>query len=232
MIETVLILPFIMIVIVLLIYLGWNFRRLALVSNMDRYSVWEQVTPGSPGPDIQRLPREVRNPRLNNAFFGLNNDNALALDEWRRNDGYLPQAHEDLREQQADETYSYFDAFLEDSPRGVRERFVVTHEHLNDALEQMGMTDQMRNRFGHNRLNGDWRYANGIRYAGQDDGWVPSGYRVVPGQALRDVFYAELDDRLEGYDSSGNDIASATRALYRSYPAYRGPKVGDESHED
>ena len=229
--ETVLVLPFIMFVIVLLVYFGWNFRRLALVTNMDRYAVWEQVTPGSPGPDIQRLQQEVRNPRLNNMFFGLNNDQGLTLDEWARNDGYRPQAHQELLEQQADETYSYFDAFLGASPGGIRERFVISHDHLTDSLDQMGMSDTMRNKFGHQRLNGDWRYANGIRND-SDDGWVASGYRVAPGNALRDVFFAELDDQLEAYSSNGNTLADAIQAFYSSYPGYRGPRVGDESHDD
>lgn len=226
MMETVFILPFIMLVVVLLIYLGWNFRRFALVTNMDRYSVWEQVTPGSPGPDIQRRPAEDRNPRLNNTFFELHDDQAVTLDEWRHNDGYRPQAHNDLRDQQADETYSYFDEFLDRNRGGLRERFVAKHEHISDAFEAMGMTDTMRNKKGHNRLHGDWRYANGIRYDADFETWVPSGYRVTPGTALREVFYIDLDERLERY-SDNNPLARAIRDFYMSYPAYRGPTVGN-----
>lgn len=230
MVETVLILPFVMIVIVLLIYLGWNFRRLALVTNMDRYVVWDQVTPGAPGPGLQRLSTEVRNPRLNNAFFGLNNDNGLVLEEYRLNDGYQPEAHEDLLQQQADETYSYFDAFIDSNPAGIRERMVARHDHLTDSLQQMGMADEMRNRFGHRRLNGDWRYANGVRYADDEVGWMAGGYRVSPARGLIDVFFAQIDDTLEGYDD--NEIARASRNLYTSYPAYHGPRVRDETHND
>ncbi|MGB0766681.1 MAG: TadE/TadG family type IV pilus assembly protein, partial [Phycisphaeraceae bacterium] len=135
--ETVLVMPFIMLAMVLIIYLGWNFRRLAQVTNMDRYAVWELATPGSPGPDLQGIQADLRNPRLNNAFFGLNGDQALTLDELRSSQGYTPQPHENLRDQQTDETYAYFDDFLENNPRAIHQRFTARHDHSID-LERFG----------------------------------------------------------------------------------------------
>ena len=75
-------------------------------------------------------------------------------------------------------------------------------------------------------MNGDWRYVNGIRYNGSKQKWEPSNSRrVVPGEALRDVFFAELDDGLEPYDNNGNNLAGAIRDFYLAYPRYRGPDV-------
>lgn len=225
MVETVFLLPFVFLIILLLIFLGWQFRRMAQLTNMDRYAVWEQVTPGSPGPDIQRLEREDRNPRLNQAFFGLTSDQADQVDELFRNDGYMPQAHEDLRAQLSDETFSYFDHFITHNPRAIRERFVARHPHISETITEMGIDQDMRNGIGHSRLNGDWRYVNGIRRT--SNGWQPGDYRVTPGSSLREVFFAEFDDNIERYDNESNPLAGAIRDFYRAYPGYRGPQVTD-----
>ncbi len=229
MVETVIILPFVMVMLVLIIYLGWNFRRASQITNMDRYAVWEEVTPGSPGPDTQRRQDTIRNPRLNNTFFGLTGDQALTLDEHLDRRDYTPQGHEDLRDMQADETYSYYEEFLERSPTALFERFAATHEHISDMLEQMGMSVLTRNSMGHSRMNGDWRYANGVTFNGARNIWTPAGYRVTPGESLREVFFAEFDDGLEPYDSGGNNLAKAIREFYLSYPEYRGPDVENDS---
>jgi len=225
MVETVIILPFVMAVIVLLIYLGWNFRRQAQVTNMDRYAVWQRVTPGASGPNAQHVPAEMRNPRMNNAFYGLTGDQARQLDELRDNPGYTPRSHETLRDRQADETYSYFNEFLERNPRAIEQRFTAKHDQINTALERMGMSNTTRDPKGHSRLNGDWRYVNGIRYNGGLSKWVPANGRVSPGSAMREVFFAEMDDGLEVYDSRGNKLANAIRNFYLSYPGYRGPDI-------
>jgi hypothetical protein len=230
--ETVLVMPFIMVALMLIVYLGWNFRRVAQVTNMDRYAVWESVTPGAPGPDAQHLAQEMRNPRLNNAFFELNGDQANDLDELNANNNnvYLPEGHRDLRDQQTDETYSYFDEFLERNPTGQRQRFSATHsQSVNTDL--LGLSDLVRNSHGHSRMNGDWRYANGIRYNSDRAVWEPANRRVVPGEALREVFFVDLDDGLEPYDDNGNNLAGAIRDFYLAYPAYVGPEVGSSNSE-
>ena len=231
MMETVLVMPFIMLALMLIIYLGWNFRRLAQVTNMDRYAVWEQVTPGAPGPDQQGMQLDMRNPRLNNAFYGLNGDQAEELTELRENRGYMPRGHEQLRDQQADETYSYVDEFLERNPRGINQRFTATH--TSDVnIDLLGLSDLTRNGDGHSRMNGDWRYLNGVRFNSSKQKWEPANLRVTPGSALREVFYVDLDDGLEPYDDdSDNNLAGAIRRFYLSYPGYRGPEVGSNNSE-
>ncbi|MEO0475687.1 MAG: hypothetical protein AAF085_06940 [Planctomycetota bacterium] len=230
--ETVLVMPFIMIAIMLIVYLGWNFRRTAQVTNMDRYAVWESVTPGAPGPDAQGMAQDIRNPRLNNAFFSLNGDQANDLDELRETQGvrYLPEGHRDLRDQQVDETYSYFDEFLERNPTGLRQRFSARHnQSMNTQL--LGLSDLNRNSTGHARLNGDWRFANGVRYNSDKGKWEPGNQRVVPGEALREVFFAEMDDGLERYDDGENNLAGAIRDFYLAYPGYVGPEIGSRDSE-
>ena len=229
--ETVLVMPFIALALVLIVYLGWNFRRLAQVTNMDRYAVWEAVTPGAPGPDAQGIPQEMRNPQLNNAFYGLNGDQAGDLDELRDNVGYLPAGHRELRDQQNDETYSYFEEFLDRNPRGVQQRFTATHsQSVNTDL--LGLSDLTRNGMGHSRMNGDWRFVNGVTYNSSKEKWEPANRRVVPGESLREVFFVDLDDGLEPYDDeSDNNLAGAIRDFYLAYPGYRGPELGSSNSE-
>lgn len=230
--ETVLIMPFIMISLMLIVYLGWNFRRLAQVTNMDRYAIWESVTPGAPGPDAQGISQAVRNPQLNSAFFGLTNDQAVTLDELRVTQGvaYLPEGHEQLRDQQTDETYAYFEEFLEINPTGIRQRFSATHTQSVNT-DFLGLSELIRNSHGHSRLNGDWRFVNGVAYNADLEKWQPSSLRVVPGESLRETFFAELDEGLETYDDNGNNLAGAIRDFYLAYPGYIGPDVGSTNSE-
>lgn len=230
--ETVLVMPFIVLAIMLIVYLGWNFRRMAQVTNMDRYVVWDSVTPGAPGPKTQGLPQDMRNPQLNVAFYGTNKDQAIDLDELRSTDGvrYLPQGHEDLRDRQADETYAYFEEFLNRSPTGLRQRFSSTHNQSMNT-ELLGLSDLVRNGEGHSRMNGDWRFADGIRYNGSRETWEPWGRRVAPGESLREVFFVDLDDGLEPYDDGENNLAGAIRDFYLAYPGYVGPELGSRNSE-
>lgn len=230
--ETVLIMPFIAISLVLIVYLGWNFRRLAQVTNVDRYVVWESVTPGSPGPDVQGIAQDMRNPQLNNAFFGLNGDLASDLDELQTTQGtrYTPEGHQELRDTLADETYAYFDQFLDRNPAALRQRFSATHKQsINTDL--LGLSDLARNGDGHSRMNGDWRFLNGVAWNSSKNKWEPNSRRVVPGEAMRGVFFAEIDDGLEPYDDDSNTLAGAIRDFYLAYPGYVGPDVGSDSQE-
>lgn len=229
MMETVLVMPFIMLALVLIVYLGWNFRRLAQVTNMDRYAVWESVTPGAPGPDTQGLEQPMRNPRLNKVFFELNSDQAVELDELHStgNNRYLPEGHRVLRDQQTDEAYSYFNEFLNRNPRGNRQRFTSTHnQSVNTRL--LDLTDFTRDRHGHSRMNGDWRYLNGIEYDSERDKWQPARPRVSPASSLREVFFAEFDDGLDSL-SSDNEYATGVRQFYQSYPPYAGPEIDEDT---
>lgn len=230
--ETVLVLPFIMLALVLIVYLGWNFRRIAQVTNMDRYAVWESVTPGAPGPDAQGLPQDMRNPQLNAAFFGLTGDEANDLDELRDDQGvrYLPEGHRALRDRQADEAFAYFDEFLGRSPAGLRQQFSARHDQSVNT-ELLGLSDFVRNGLGHSRLNGDWRFADGIRFNSERQQWEPGNRQVSPGQSLREVFFINLDDGLEPFDSNGNNLAGAIREFYLSYPGYVGPEIGATNRE-
>lgn len=219
--ETVMITPILMIVIVLIMYLGWNFRRLERITNMDRYESWRQVTPGTTGPQQAEI---LAHQPLNDAFFGDTSDQARILDTANnRGRTAIPEAHRRLQQQTADETFAYLESLLNNSPTNHYERFEARHDQVSPYLAAL-MSDQTRNRTGHRRLNGDWRYANGVTYNGEKQKWEPDGYRVAPGPALREVFFVELDEALQPYTTT-NDLAAAIRDFYTSYPEYRGPEI-------
>ena len=251
--ETVLVMPFIMLSLMLIVYLGWNFRRLAQVTNMDRYVAWGEVTPGSTGPGLGE------SGQMNEAFFGLNGDQALTISGLGNDAGYLPEGHRVLRDEQTDETYAYYDEFLERNPRGLQQRHDATHsQSVNTDL--LGLSDLTRNGDGHSRMDGDWRYAREVyRYNGRwiygsgdldreeprsaanpngdprpsiiddepGDGRDLSYYHVSQALSLKEVFFIELDEGLMPYQESGNLLARNIREFYLAYPEYRSPDVRD-----
>lgn len=236
--ETVLVSIVIAVMLLLVFAMGWNFRRFNQITNMDRYAVWERATPGAPGPDTQGLSSTMRNPRFNEAFFGHSNDKSDILDE-HRSRTYMPEGHEMLRDQLVDETYSYYEEFLDQNPRGIRERFSAEHSSFSlnytgdDSPLAFDNSQAAKTEVGGSyRMQGDWRYVNGVRYNSGANKWEPAYQRVSPGDSLREVFYAEMDDMLEPYDNRGNKLARAIREFYLSYPGYEGPEVDDEDLDE
>lgn len=251
--ETVLIMPFVVLVLMLIVYLGWNFRRLAQVTNMDRYVVWGEVTPGTTGPGLGE------SGQMNEAFFGLNADQALDINRLADDAGYIPEGHITLRDEQTDETYTYYDEFLDRNPTGLRQRHDTTHaQSVNTDL--LGLSELTRNGDGHSRMDGDWRYAREVfRYNGRwiygtggldrepprsasdpdgdprpsiiddepGDGRDLSYYHVSKAMSLNEVFFIELDEGLRPYQDSGNLLARNIREFYLAYPEYRSPDVRD-----
>ena len=224
MVETVLVLPIIMVVMVLILYLGWNVRRLEKTTQMDRYVAWRMAMPGTPGPGPSQ---EDDHATLNDAFFTLdNNDTATSLSanhlNWTRRQY---EAHDLLLTQLTEEDFAYYQEFLEEHPATIYVRFQAEHEPFSPLLEQMGMSNATRNGTGFRVRNGDWRFADGIRFSGSLQKWEPGHRRITPHPALRDVFYAQFDDELEPLVQAQNFLAEATQLFYLDYPGYSGPDV-------
>jgi len=221
MVETCIILPFLFIIFVLILYIGWNMRRIEKTTMMDRYEVWRQTTPGSQGPAQNNVAQHAQ---LNDAFFGDTGDDAERLShDLSRGRTQIPEAHRLLQQQLSDESFAYYRSFLDASPTGIYERFEAQHRQISPLLART-MSDVTRNPTGHTRLDGDWRFGDGIAFNRDKQKWEPNGRRVVPGTPLREVFFVELDDGLSPYTSS-NPLAEAIREFYTRYPAYVGPEI-------
>lgn len=223
MVETVLILPIIMVVIVLIIYLGWNIRRLEKTTQMDRYEAWRMSMPGSPGPGHSH---QTGHEQLNEAFFTNDTgDTATALSTDLTGDFQQYQAHDLLLTQLSEEDFAYYQDFLDSHPATIFARFNADHEPFSPLIERMGLSNATRNRTGFRVRSGDWRFADGIRFNSSDQEWQPGQRSVTPNPALRNVFYAQFDEELSPLVQSQNPLANATQHLYLDYPGYTGPKV-------
>ena len=230
MVETVLITFLIMIVVVLFLYLGWSFRRLQRVTNMDRYEAWRATTPVTinPGLDLglrvnPRRSADLAHQPLNETFYGDIADPARQLTAVDNSRAPVPQAHRLIQEQTTDETPVYLEHFYAASPTGRLERFEARHNQSSPYLAAF-MSDLAATRTGHRRLDGDWRYSNGLAFNAEKDKWEPAGYHVIPRPALREVFFAGLDDALLPY-TDDNGLAAGIRDFYTAYPRYRGPDL-------
>jgi hypothetical protein len=219
MVEAVLVLPFILFILALIIYFGFQMERFQRATMMDRYESWLGAT-RAPGPSAGLDNRGVND--MNRLFFGGDLADALIHEPtpyfprepheyWRNTAGFNNSQAGTLAD-------DYFDTF----PRGRSSRFYVRHDTsipLYDAFE-----GPLRHR--HTRMDTDWRFVNGIRFD-SEDGWVPSEPRVTPGDSVREVFYDQFDGRLQVY-ADENDLAEAIRSFYLNYPGYGGPTVPTE----
>ena len=228
--ETVLITFLIMIVVVLLLYLGWTFRRLQRVTNMDRYESWRAVTPMAIAPGQAGLhpnPRravDLAHQPLNDTFYGDIADQARQLTPTDNSRTPVPQAYRLIQDQTTGETFTYLDRFYEITPTGHLEQFEARHEQASPFLAA-AMSNLSRTRTGHRRLDGNWRYSNGLIFNTEKSKWEPAGYRVVPGPTLRESFFTELDNGLDPYITT-NDLAATIRDIYAAYPNdYHGPDI-------
>lgn len=224
MVETVMILPVLMVVFVLIVFLGWNIRRLEKTTQMDRYEAWRAAMPGTPGPARNDQDEHAN---MNQAFFTADsNDTARSLNANVTINRRQYEAHDLLLTQLTEEDFAYYQDFIDEHPATVYVRFEAEHEPFSPLLETIGMSEATRNRTGFRVRNGDWRFADGIRFDGSEQQWVPGARRITPNPALINVFYAQFDEELQPLaDGSNNPLASAARNLYRNYPGYRGPEV-------
>ncbi|MEM1355977.1 MAG: hypothetical protein AAGH88_13975 [Planctomycetota bacterium] len=227
MVETVLIMPVLFVVFVLIFYLGWNIRRLEKTTQMDRYEAWRAAMPGSPGPGHSH---ENGHEQMNDAFFTQDTSDTATRIGLNASIGRSQyEAHDLLLTQLTEEDFAYYQDFIDTHPATVYARFEATHEPFSPMLTELGMSESTRNGTGFRVRNGDWRFADGIRFSSSRQEWEPGNRRITPNPALRNVFYAQFDEELDPLVGNQNPLADATQSLYLSYPGYIGPRVTNDS---
>ncbi len=214
MVETVLALPVVMLFVVLVLGFGLAAKRLSPLQNTARYDSWRQATAGAPGPGG---PAE-----LGAAIYAK--DAPSQLVRVNDHDLSLPNAvDEPLKADLSGDAEALADNILARFPRAVGSEISASHASGIPLFSALGFTDPVkRHAF---RLDGDWRFANGIAYSGQlwaayADGWQPRNTgtaRLAPG--IQSLFLSPLDQSLPG----SNNLSNAIRAVYTAYPDYRGP---------
>ncbi len=214
MVETVLALPVVMLFVVLVLGLGLSAKRLSPLQNAARYDSWRQATVGAPGPGTDA--------ELGAAIYAK--DAPSQLNHVGDYDLSLPSAVDDpLKTTLTGDAQALAESFLARFPRAVGAEISASHASSIPLFATFGFTNPVKRHAM--RLDGDWRFANGITYSGEiwaayADGWQPRNTgtaRLAPD--IQSLFLNSLDQSLP----SGNNLSNAIRAVYTAYPDYCGP---------
>jgi len=215
--ETVLALPFIMLILLFIAYFGRNSVRVERTHMMDRYEAWREAGHGpGPAPDDPR-----GHPQMNDTWF---NNNATAITHASTDlfPDDAPQQWIDEASQRTNEAGDLADKMVETLARGRTSQFSTRHDTANILLQQFNGPVNAR----HTVQGNDWKYINGYKHRAEeyiaDQKRGPYANNLDP---LRDLFYESFDQTLEGMSDSQNPLARTIRGLYLDTPGYRGPKV-------
>jgi hypothetical protein len=212
MVETVLALPVVLFFLVVVIGFGIGLKRLSPLQNAARFDSWRATTPGAPSPSDAQLAA---------AFYPKDTPASLVRSN---RDGSLSATVDDpVKNALFGDAQTLATRLFDRFPRGSGSEFTVQHDSSLPILAQMGFTNPVK-RHAY-RLDGDWRFVDGITHLGQPwatyaDGWHPTsdGPRIAPD--IQELFLSPLDDALP---PAGGSLSDAIRALYLAYPDYRGP---------
>ncbi len=208
MVETVLVLPVLLVVIVLTFFLSSALVRLGHASNLARY-------------EADRLAHDAvgfsSDDTRNATFFG---GNAVDIDvaTTSRFPDYVLDVHANAVNQVDPNAVPFFEALVDDLPLGVEVRTTVTHE-------EGGLWARFNRPVtgGHVRLDQPWAYAYRLREDTSIDAWV---YETPPylqtQEVVRDVYLTEMGDLLDAF-AGGNPWAEMLRRMMEEPLEYRGP---------
>lgn len=235
MMETVLVMPIILILLLFLLYYGLSLTNLQRASVQDRYEAWRMVHygygPRASGHDMTTHPVYAGTDQINETFwFGT----AEAMSH--RTSTRFP---EDTRERMVDEARrasfdagNYAEHVLYRELRhgrtvGLSTTFTYDSAYLQGDIYNSPVVHH------HTRIGTEWKYMDG--YWRRDDGqWIyaqpyhrsdPDLSRLGPennGDAIRFVFLMDLDEPMR---QATGFIASVVRSYYRQFPRYIGPDV-------
>lgn len=227
MVEFVLALPFLVAVLMLVLYFGRGMMRVQHSHVVDRYEAWRVVWDdydlngnfyaNAPGPYPQPT---IGNPLMNQAFF---QDKAASVTH--RRDTYFPDdAPEELATYAgsfSDEARQLVDRAHDDGsmPGGARVTFTASHTSDASIWERYERPISHT----HTRIEHEWKFVNGIRK--NADNWVYAGHGSWMMNAVADTFFTDFDDEMKTLADQDNRLASFLRSIYLQKPGYRGPTV-------
>lgn len=214
MVETLLALPVVLLLLVAILGFGVATKRLAPLENAARYDAWRRASPGAPGPATEAQLRDAFYPKDVPATLGvLAGDAALS-----------PQVDALLTGALSDDPLALAHDVLARFPRASASQVTVQHASRIPFAAWVGFTAPTSRASA--RLNGDWRYMEGLRYSGQPwaaypDGWHPQNEGPRLAASTQSLFMADIDPAL----ASGGVVNEALRDLYTWYPVYVGPNA-------
>ncbi len=255
MMESVLILPLLLLILSLIFYIGFLSVRVQRDTVLPRYEVWREVYHAS-GPGSDRLSRNLA---LNNAFFEGEADSLLMLDEYyeagyERHGRMMPDVYDEhlfaaagdisAEAQELAETQVYWPDYpdlhhtrwgnaYEDGYRVRYTMDIPLWEQLDGPIVRR-----------HMRITHEWLHSNSTT-AGPDT-WRGGSTGDHHLRAARDIYLEDLDlplddmdgDQIEEYNNDfsndptqvpdGSVLAGMIRRLYLDEAGYSGPIVYDE----
>ena len=219
MVETVLVLPFVLLILALLFFFGMSFSRVERGAVLDRYEAWRHVA-RAPGPSAGG-----DNAHLNSLAYG-GNAASLDIDRTRH---FPSDATDPWLAAAANATWDagpLAEGMVDTLPTGVRVRQGVKHDSSVPVYQQlMGKV-----RHQHVRLDGDWRFVNGIQF--KDGRWQPGQPHVNPLATLRDQYFLDFEDALQPHLDADNPLANILHTYYTHSPGYIGPDVDAQFQND
>ncbi len=214
--EMVLVLPFLVFILLLVMYFGKGVVRLQHAQVMDRYEAW-RLADGAPGPAANV---QGGSAMMNQSFFG-GAAQSVSADYSSAFPTDAADEFELMASNVSTDAKNLVTEAFDDFPKGATATMTTTH---NESVALWQKIDQpVKHR--HVRIGNDWAYSN--RWVKNNKGeWVlqhADGTWILP--PARDVFYDQLDNTLENLDQGGNRIAEYMRGTYLDKPAYRGPTI-------
>jgi|GEM_PF-3167311 len=242
--ETILALPFLLLIMLFIAYFGRSSVRVERTHMMARYQAVRSASQGpGPRPDVDNTHEQMNDTWFNNTADNTNFSGHTIFPE----DAY--QRWQDAAARRSDDAGSLLDQMLNDYSGGSTAQVTSRHNSSNKFLEMFNNDVHAT----HTVEDGDWKYVNGyplwiqenVDYScphcghhGVHHRWdMPIGGRTPAGpydacrlgrtnaNALRDTFYEGFDSTLEAMSSAQNPLASTIRQLYLDTIGYQGPIV-------
>lgn len=212
--ETILALPFLLIILLFITYFGRQSVNVERTHMMSRYQAWRSSAEG-PGP---RPHVNGSHEQMADAWFN-NNSSSLSFDGHSAFPDDASQQWQDGAARRSDDAGMLLDDLIDALPRGTTAIVSSRHDTTNKITGVF--TGDVQS--SHTVFDNDWKFVNGYRHrASQYD---LSGSMTHNLNSLRDLFYDGFDGTLEGMSDAQNPLASTIRSLYLGLGGYRGPKV-------
>ncbi len=214
--ETILALPFLLIILLFITYFGRQSVNVERTHMMSRYQAWRSSAQGpGPRPHVNGSHQQMADTWFNN------NSGSLSFDGHNAFPNGAAQRWQDAAARRSDDAGMLLDDMLDALPRGTTANVSSRHETTNKITEVFTGNVQA----AHTVLDNDWKYVNGYRHRADQYDTRDRGSMTHNLHSLRDLFYEGFDSTLESMSDAQNPLASTIRSLYLDLGGYRGPKV-------
>ncbi len=229
MIETVLVIPFFLIIFMLLFFAGQAFVRMHQGVAVNRYDTW-RAADQAPGPSDTAALAAGSSEMMR---YGPD----LTRSTVRDFPDYVHELHQNAVGAYDPSAADFAEAVMNDLPSGQREHLIATYPggRIVGGLDRLFPSNTGSPRFNrpitsiHLRLDHPWPHAPRIRWYDSGDGFLMK-YRPTTQptvdllDTVRDERLTDLADRLQALADQGNGLADRINFTIGRIAPYRGPE--------